>query len=282
MPRNDVPPPGHGKRSKRKAWRDNADQTIAIYGITTAETLETTPMEDMEAMSHVLPYWDDEVSQPQSQSPQQTYTEEEVQELIERAYEKGWQEGMEEGCRLGRDPPPPVPVVTVDSGTQTQDDDNDSPPLPPVTSTAPVLDPPPETKSRSPPLPPSTRFDWANDAATSLPILPSNPPPRDLSILRSSLPKPFSSLQRCGRRAQNYSPRPSHNYIPSSAPRQKFYRRRFQEPRHPPSWFRLNFNTFAPASSVLNWENDPRLLDLSQALKALGWIRPPAARALPW
>jgi hypothetical protein len=32
----------------------------------------------------------------------------------------------------------------------------------------------------------------------------------------------------------------------------------------------------------LNWEDDPRLSDLSRALKALGWIRPPAARAPPW
>src|SRR5271168_1819975 len=212
MPRNDVPPPGHGKRSKRKAWRDNADQTIAIYGITTAETLETTPMEDMEAMSHVLPYWDDEVSQPQSQSPQQTYTEEEVQELIERAYQKGWQEGMEEGCRLGRDPPPPVPIVTVDSSTQTQDDDNDSPPLPPVTSTAPVLDPPPQTESRPHPPPSPARFDWANDTAASLPILPSNPPPRDLSCLRSSSSRPFSSLQRRNKKPKKYFFRPFKNY----------------------------------------------------------------------
>src|ERR1700678_944870 len=99
------------------------------------------------------------------------------------------------------DPPPPVPTVTVDSSTQTQDDDNDSPPLPPISSISTVEgDPPPETKSRSPPLPPSTRFDWVNDAATSLPILLSNPPPRDLSCLRSPSPRPYSSLQRRNRK----------------------------------------------------------------------------------
>src|SRR6202522_2811572 len=73
------------------------------------------------------------------------------------------------------DPPPPVPIVTVDSSRQTQDDDDDSPPLPPISSISTVEgDPPPEKKSRAPPLPPLTRFDWANDAATSLPILLSN------------------------------------------------------------------------------------------------------------
>src|SRR5271168_2446188 len=72
-------------------------------------------------------------------------------------------------------PPPPTFVITVDSGTQTQDDDNDSPTVP---STVPVLDPPPETESRPHPLPSPARFDWADDAAASLPVLPSNPPPR--------------------------------------------------------------------------------------------------------
>src|ERR1700678_3132582 len=103
MLRKDVPPPGQGKRSKRKAWRDNADQTIAIYSLATAETLEATPLEDMEAMSHILPYWDDKVLQPQSQSPRHTYTEEEAQELVEKAYQDGWQQGMEEGYKLGKD-----------------------------------------------------------------------------------------------------------------------------------------------------------------------------------
>jgi flagellar biosynthesis/type III secretory pathway protein FliH len=99
MPRTDVPPPGQGKRSKRKAWRDNSDQAIAIYGLTAAE--ETLATE--EEMSQVLPFWDDDVPQPQSQSPQQTYTKEEAQELVEMAYQEGWQQGMEEGYKLGKD-----------------------------------------------------------------------------------------------------------------------------------------------------------------------------------
>ena len=76
MLRTDVPLPGQGKRGQRKAWRDNADQAIAIYSLTAEEMPETIATE--EAMSQALPYWDDEVPQLQSQSPQQTYTKEEA------------------------------------------------------------------------------------------------------------------------------------------------------------------------------------------------------------
>ena len=97
MPRTDVPPLGQGKRSKRKAWRDNTDQAIAIYGLTAAITPETTVVEDVEAMSHMLPYWDDTPQQQSQSQPQhhKTYTEEEAQELVEKAYHKGWQQGIE-------------------------------------------------------------------------------------------------------------------------------------------------------------------------------------------
>jgi hypothetical protein len=107
MPRTDVPAPGQGKRGRRKAWRDNADQTIAIYGLAVEETPETKGTEDLETLSQVFPYWDDDIPQPQPQSqspqPQQHYTEEEAQELVEKAYQEGWQQGMEEGYRLGKD-----------------------------------------------------------------------------------------------------------------------------------------------------------------------------------
>jgi hypothetical protein len=176
-------------------------------------------------------------------------------------------------------PPPPVPTVTVDRSTQTQDDDDDSPPLPPVPSTAPVRDPPPKTV----PHPPSSaaRLNWADDAATSLPILPSNPPLRDLSVLRSSFPRPFLSLQRRNKNPKKYFFRPFKNYNMSSVCRQNNFHARslplyalsapfVQKPRQ------------SPSPSTLNWEDDPRLSDLSRALKALGWIRPPAVRAPPW
>ena len=105
MPRMDVPPPGQGKRSQRKAWRDNANQAIAIYSLTAAETPEEKAIEeDLEAMSQALPYWDEE-QQPhsQSQSHSHSYTVEEAQELVERAYQEGWQQGLEEGYKLGKD-----------------------------------------------------------------------------------------------------------------------------------------------------------------------------------
>ena len=109
MPRTDVPAPGQGKRSRRKAWRDNlnADQSIAIYGLAAAETPETIPVEDLEAASQALPYWDD-APQPHSHShspgsQQHVYTEEEIQELVEKAYHEGWQLGVEEGYKLGKD-----------------------------------------------------------------------------------------------------------------------------------------------------------------------------------
>ena len=104
MPRTDVPPPGQGKRSRRKAWRDNADQAIAIYGLTAEEAPETTATDETDTMSQALPYWDDVPQlQPQPQSQSQTYTEEEAQELIEKAYHEGWQQGMEDGYKLGKD-----------------------------------------------------------------------------------------------------------------------------------------------------------------------------------
>src|SRR6202522_3851107 len=167
-------------------------------------------------------------------------------------------------------PPPPVPTVTVDRSTQTQDDDDDSLPLPPVPSTAPVFDPPPL----------SARFDWADDAATSLPILPSNLPPRDLSVLRSSSPRPFSSLQRRNKKPKKYFFRPFKNFNPPSVHRQNNFHARPLPPY-------ASSTPFIPKpgrspSAALNWEDDPRLSDLSCALKALGWIRPPAARAPPW
>src|SRR5271168_4008854 len=198
-------------------------------------------------------------------------------------------------------PPPTILVITVDSGTQTQNDD-DSPPLLPVIPTAPVLKPPPKMEPHPPPLPsmqplkpkpykrqdlasephpqPSpAHFDWANDAA-SLPILPRNPPPRDLSVLRSSSQQPFSSLQRRNKKSKKHFSQPFRCHHSSSVPHQNFFQARYLP-------FRSSSAPFVPAPrsrspSTLNWEDDPRLSDLSRALRALGWIRPPAARAPPW
>ena len=67
MPRTDVPPLGQGKRSKRKAWCNNADQAIAIYSLSAEETSEIKATEESETLSQALPYCDD-APQPQSQS----------------------------------------------------------------------------------------------------------------------------------------------------------------------------------------------------------------------
>jgi hypothetical protein len=45
----------------------------------------------------------------------------------------------------------------------------------------------------------------------------------------------------------------------------RFSRDRFQ----PRQYHHRHF----PSSATLNWEEDPRLSELSRALKALGWVR---------
>ena len=121
----DVPPPGQGKRSQRKAWRDNSDQAIAIYSLAAEETTETTTTVDV--TSEALPFWDDAPQQqPQthlhSQPQHQIYTEEEAQELVEKAYHEGWQQGMEEGYRLWKDKGYKVQELVNRVNTTTQTD----------------------------------------------------------------------------------------------------------------------------------------------------------------
>ena len=127
--------------------------------------------------------------------------------------------------------------------------------------------------------PPPTSLNWADDAA-SLPISSSRTPPRDLSILRSSSPKPFSSLQRRNKRSQAHFSQPPHKrQLPfTTMPRQTYSRRRFRPPRFSSTSFRSsqypNCTPYFSSALTLNWENDPRLSNLSQALNALGWVRP--------
>ena len=113
----------------------------------------------------------------------------------------------------------------------------------------------------------STRFNWADNAA-ELPTLSTGPTksPRDLSSLRSpTSPKnPFSSLQR---RRQKFNKNRTHfNY---SRP-QYHCHHTFPGPySHSQN---LHHHSQPPFSASLNWDRDPRLLDLSNALKALGWV----------
>lgn len=114
-------------------------------------------------------------------------------------------------------------------------------------------------------------FNWANDAL-ELPIWYTAPTkqPRDLSGLRSSisLKNPFSSLQR-RRRKFNKNTKP---HIFNSKPPYYHYQ------TFPGSHFHSknpHHHSQPPLSASLNWDQDPRLLDLSKALKALGWVRQP-------
>ena len=124
----------------------------------------------------------------------------------------------------------------------------------------------------------SNHLDWAEDVESSSFILTSPPPrqPRDLSVLRSSSPCPFSSLQRrskcqrsldrhqsrrrqCPLNSEFLYPRPQYNHHTS--------------PRYPKTQYPKFEPVIAHQASRLNWESDPRLADLSRSLKALGWIR---------
>jgi hypothetical protein len=148
---------------------------------------------------------------------------------------------------------------------------------PPICSSSPNLSP-----QRAVLLPPA-HFDWAKDAE-SLPIpLPAAPaPPRDLSGLRSNLPGPFRSLRRRVRRRS-----PPQFFLPSlqffSSTRPSFVQPPvFITRRHPSGIgpgkpiITVPSGTPTPVSSdlKLKWDCDPRLVNLGQALRALGWIPP--------
>ncbi|KAJ7692840.1 hypothetical protein B0H17DRAFT_1132819 [Mycena rosella] len=127
------------------------------------------------------------------------------------------------------------------------------------------------------PAPMPGPLDWAEDAAT-MPIFPlhSAPPPstpRDFSALGISSLQPFASLQRRRRR----SPRPPNSI---RRPQQKsgvHYSTTRRTPllysRSPPSIPFPAPTSFPPAKFPLDWDQDPRLRDLGQALTALGWVR---------
>jgi hypothetical protein len=114
----------------------------------------------------------------------------------------------------------------------------------------------------------SARFSWADDAV-ELPTLPTAPTkqPRDLSGLRSSnfSKNPFSSLQ-CRRRKFNKNRFHFFNSNP-----QRYHHHTFPGPyRHSQ---KPHYCSQPPLSVSLDWNQDPRLLNLSNALKALGWVR---------
>ncbi|PPQ86739.1 hypothetical protein CVT24_004712 [Panaeolus cyanescens] len=119
-------------------------------------------------------------------------------------------------------------------------------------------------------LPPaqSMNFDWAEDVAT-LPVSSQQQyPPRDLSVLRSTSSNPFSSIRSRKRRyigPQKYGRQ--HNPILSSQ------RYPFSVSHHP-STEQPRPRVHSHSTNVLNWDQDPRLQDLSKALRSLGWTPP--------
>src|SRR5882757_2987739 len=169
-------------------------------------------------------------------------------------------------------PKPPHPPVF---NPQLRVSDPQPPILNPKTPNPHVFDSqPPVSNHKTPSSPiitlpdvptPPTPFNWADDAS-SLPILSSRPPPRDLSILRSPFSKPFSSLQHRNKRSRYPFLQPFQNFKSSSTPCQTFSRHSFPAPR------------FSSSPIMLNWDQDPRLSELSRVLKALGWIQPRRGR----
>jgi hypothetical protein len=164
----------------------------------------------------------------------------------------------------------------------------DTPQQPPAACSLPICPSPAQLGPKRAVLPPTACFDWADDAA-SLPTAPSTLP-RDLSGLQSNLPGPFRSLWRCVRRYNTVRRRvPPYCCIPSQ---QSFspshihlsHPRSFITRRHPsgigpgkpvitvPSGTTAPAPTPIPPVLKLDWDQDPRLVNLSQALCALGWI----------
>ena len=119
-----------------------------------------------------------------------------------------------------------------------------------------------------PKLPVSEWFKWADDVE-SVPMTSKTPTKctRDFSALRSSTKNPFSSLHRRRRNRKHprhfinfWSKSNCHHSIPNCHHSPTAY---YPPPHHLPQ----------PPLVSLDWDKDPRLADLSNALHALGWVR---------
>ncbi|EDR07435.1 uncharacterized protein LACBIDRAFT_327929 [Laccaria bicolor S238N-H82] len=156
--------------------------------------------------------------------------------------------------------PPPL-LVNAEAQAQPMD-------LTPAATTTSTLD--------------SPAFDWSEDAAAIpiTPIFPKNQPYRDLSAVRTSKANPFSSLAHRNRCSQlplgncdisgpqpPFRPcqAPPFSLGSQTTPLQCFI------PLFNPTTLPLP-STPLKIPSALDWESNPCLLDLSRALKALGWI----------
>jgi len=133
-------------------------------------------------------------------------------------------------------------------------------------------------------------LDWAEDAETlptspmpppSQPV-PSSLPPRDFSALSTGLPQPFASLQHRHRRSSRPTPSALHKHSPQCRairrPQQKSGFHYAATRQTPPLYSHLHPTPPSPSDTPvaqfpLNWDQDPGLRDLGQALAALGWVR---------
>ncbi|KAF8061689.1 hypothetical protein FPV67DRAFT_1509945 [Lyophyllum atratum] len=157
-------------------------------------------------------------------------------------------------------------------------------PAPPVTaSTIALVDTETPVETAAP-------VNWADDADTELPVLLAptpapTPRSRDFSVLFTGSAGPFNTLQRRVRRLHrghrvpqrqrfiprvNYSQEPIITYRHPSGIAQGKPVFTVQSPPRPPP---------PPSASVsalpveLDWDRDPRLSNLRNALHSLGWIR---------
>lgn len=205
--------------------------------------------------------------------------------------DKAFNDGIQEECKRWENKPTeptadtpkpstsdtPTPAIQLpfnahDVSTQTVTS-------PPMTQGLPLL---PDTESLSAPL------DWAEDVA-SIPILP-NPSiaPRDLSVLRTPNSQPFRDLRRHRKRRQmaqhtwSAVPQKSEQLVNSvNALPPSFITRRHPSGIAPGKPVIVIPSASASSASTspliipltLDWDQDPRLLELGCALKALGWIR---------
>ncbi|KAJ6507203.1 hypothetical protein C8R47DRAFT_1100594 [Mycena vitilis] len=191
---------------------------------------------------------------------------------VEKSISALWETAAAIGLALGR------------SEAQQEFQASDVPPSPLPRSVTGVATQTDEVAAAAPPVPALPRLDWAEDAA-ALPVVPphsASPPasPRDFSALCTGSPQPFASLQRRRRRPptstfQNHSVH--RDFI--RRPRQKNVihypagRRAPLPYSHRPPSIPFPAPTSLSPSDALDWDQDPRLRDLGQALVALGWVR---------
>ena len=194
----------------------------------------------------------------------------------EKEYNRGYNEGYSDACekdyKTTSSALSALKVSTTDdASTQTTPHMSPTPSHTSLNPTAPSLNPTafetrPATANsmeshqeiKKPPV--SDRFSWADDAS-ALPTSPTLPhPPRDLSCLRSTSTHPFSSLQRKRGHPKNRRPRITQRLRVS------------HWPGHTHPWHHLS-HPYTPSPVLLNWDQDPRLADLSKALRALGWVQ---------